>query len=128
MVTPQQLELLQSNSDSYESEYLLKWGYTKQGSVYSKHHIQNCLNAEYDYTFVNPTSFRYIGIDPKTNFAITVTQWNNDGIEVLYSSETEKPDYLSNLQTVKDIYNIYKLAKEPCDSASFRHSDLPVIP
>jgi hypothetical protein len=117
-LTVEQNELLKSSSSSYKNEFLLMWGQAATGSVYDSVHIEHALKQSYDHNFINPSSMRYIGIDPKTNFAITVTQWNNDAIEVLYSEEFQKPDYLSNLETVSEIVKRYSPCKLYVDGSS----------
>ena len=97
-------------SPSFQREYNLFYG-GLIGNVFHTSDIDAAIARKYNVDYINPFSNRSCGIDPgygSSSFAITITQYNDNRIEVLYSEEFERVDYIKALQTVEELYEKYK--------------------
>jgi terminase large subunit-like protein len=113
-------------SPSFEREYNLKY-LGQIGNVFhakdidiavnemgQKYNPDNTLNT---YHFTT----RSMGIDPafgSSSFAITITQWLDEHIQILYSEEFERPDFNQMLDTVYSLLSQYNVDKVYIDGAN----------
>jgi hypothetical protein len=72
---------------------------------------------------INTTHFtsRSMGIDPgfsSSCFAITISQWENEHIQILYSEEFEKPDFNAMLDLCYSLMSQYRVDKTYIDGSA----------
>jgi hypothetical protein len=85
------------SSPSFEREYNLKY-LGLIGNVFSTESINNAirLGEQYDPSNIDPLFKKSIGIDPgfgPSKFAVVITQFQNNVIQIIYAEEFERPDF-----------------------------------
>jgi hypothetical protein len=102
-------EIAQAKEDktTFEREYNLKF-LGQVGTCFSESRIEQCLNGtRYDPDSINPFALRSIGIDPgwgSSPFGITVSEYSDNKVRVLYAEEYPRPDYNDMLEKVYWLY------------------------
>ena len=102
-------EIAEAKEDktTFEREYNLKF-LGSHGTCFSEIRIDNAINAvRYDPDSINPYALRSIGIDPgwgSSPFGITVCEYSDNKVRVLYAEEYPRPDYNEMLDRVYWLY------------------------
>ncbi|PWU81187.1 MAG: hypothetical protein DLM72_08320 [Candidatus Nitrosopolaris wilkensis] len=111
---------LAMKSNSFESEYCLKYG-GHQGNTFSPAHIDKCKSISYNPDAINYQAAISMGLDPawgSSNFGIVITQLSDMHIQVLYAQEFERSDYNQMLNKVWDLNLKYQPTKIYIDASS----------
>ena len=98
-------------SPSFEREYNLRYAYGI-GNVLTEQLIQRCLDIKYDPDHVVWECPKSIGIDPSygsSKFAIVVTQFMDNRVQVLYAEEFDRPDPFEMERLTLDLAHQYQL-------------------
>lgn len=102
-------EIMEAKQDSttFEREYNLKFlGYI--GTCFSEDKISKAINnVRYDPDEINPYALRAIGIDPgwgSSPFGVTVCEYSDNRVRVLFAEEYQRPDYSEMLDKVYWLY------------------------
>jgi hypothetical protein len=96
---------------------------TLGGNVFELEHIERAevLGDRVDYTHPNVRAPKSMGVDPgfgSSNFAILITQMNNDRIEVIYTQEYRKGSPSGLLETAWELAFRYGVNKIYIDGAN----------
>ena len=93
------------------------------GNVFSQLSIENCQKIEYNPDNINLNAKKSVGVDSgfgSSNFAIVVTQFVNDKIQVIFAEEYERPNFQAMINRIWEIKqkcgyisNIYVDAANP---------------
>jgi hypothetical protein len=117
----EQIELAKRSPDfsrEYEGQYL-----GLVGNVFSPQKIIECTQRSYNPDLILPNleSEKSLGIDPSfgsSKFALVLTQYSNERIEVLVAEEHDRPDINAMLDRVWELHQKYKISAIYCDSAN----------
>jgi hypothetical protein len=102
-------EIAQAKEDNttFEREYNLKF-LGQVGTCFSESRISQAItNTKYDPDQINPYALRSIGIDPgwgSSPFGITVSEYSDGKVRVLFAEEYPRPDYNEMLDRVYWLY------------------------
>jgi hypothetical protein len=98
-------------SPSFEREYNLRYAFDI-GNVLTEQLIQRCLDLKYDPEYVVWECPKSIGIDPSygsSKFAIVVTQFMDNRVQVLFAEEFDRPDPFEMERLTIDLAHKYSL-------------------
>lgn len=105
--TAEEISEAKLDSTTFEREYNLKF-LGQIGTCFSEQRIEAAINSvRYDPDNVNPYALRSIGIDPgwgSSPFGITVSEYSDNKVRVLYAEEYQRPDYETILEKVYWLY------------------------
>lgn len=95
-------------SPSFEREYNLKY-LGRIGNVFNVREIELAIEKgkNYDPDKINEMSPKSMGIDPgfgSSAFAIVVTQWEDQQIQIVHAEEYQRPDFNEMLEKVFKLY------------------------
>lgn len=124
MMSQESIDLLRENSESFPSEFELKWGFSSEGAVYHTSTIDYAIKIGADFLpqrDFNPMSTVVMGVDPgygSSEFGITVGQWSNGKINILYSDSHERPDFDDMINLISALIVKYNVSKIYVDGAN----------
>jgi hypothetical protein len=109
-------------SPSFEREYNLKY-LGKIGNVFHTKDIEAAIEKgkKYNPDVIIPFYSTSMGIDPawgSSAFAIVVTEWVDNHIQILHAEEYQRPDYNEMLSTVYSLMSKYDVDKVYIDGAN----------
>jgi hypothetical protein len=109
-------------SPSFPREYELQY-LGLIGNVFSQLSIENATKIQYNPSMINPNAKKSFGIDAgfgSSNFAIVVTQFVDNKIQVIFAEEYERPNFQAMINRIWEIKqkcgyisNIYVDAANP---------------
>lgn len=105
--TPEEIAEAKEDTTTFEREYNLKF-LGQVGTCFSEQRINDTVNLiKYDPETINPYALRSIGIDPgwgSSPFGITVSEYSDGKVRILYAEEFQRPDYSEMLDKVYWLY------------------------
>jgi hypothetical protein len=91
------------------------------GNVFNPQKIIECTQRNYNPDLIHPNSEKSLGIDPSfgsSKFALVLTQYSNERIEVLVAEEHDRPDINAMIDRVWELKQKYGISAIYCDSAN----------
>lgn len=105
--TEEEIAEAKADTTTFEREYNLKF-LGQVGTCFSESKIEMAINSvRYDPDTINPYALRSIGIDPgwgSSPFGVTVAEYSDNKVQVLYAEEYPRPDYNEMLDRVYWLY------------------------
>jgi len=105
-------------SPSFPREYELQY-LGLIGNIFNELSIQNATKIQYNPSQINPNAKKSFGVDAgfgSSNFAIVVTQFVDNKIQVIFAEEYERPNFQAMINRIWEI-------KQKCGYISNIYSD-----
>ena len=105
--TNEEITEAKQDKTTFEREYNLKF-LGQVGTCFSEIRIDEAINGtRYDPDSINPFALRSIGIDPgwgSSPFGVSVCEYSDNKVRVLYAEQFPRPDYNEMLDRVYWLY------------------------